>query len=140
MVTRALPGNLADTMVEGLADAAGGAVLRLAWDRADNMGMVATGLFILGGLVLPMFGGRGALMNTVSSGMFHSGSAIAGWLTTEKVLKLDAPAAQRALNPGVRRPALGSAYRPSYDGAKAPEVALHGVNPNTGETILLSRN
>ena len=139
MVARALPGNLADTLVEGLADAAGGAALRLAWDRDDNMGMVATGLFIVGGLVLPMLGGRNQLMNIISRGMFHSGTVVAGWATAEKALKLGGPASQRALSPGSRRAALRAGYRPGVDGARAPEGAISGVNPNTGESILDSR-
>lgn len=143
MAAVALPGNLAEVMVEGVADAGGGALLRLAWDRSDNIGMIATGGFILGGLILPMFGGRGqmgGLLDTASKAMFHSGATIAGWLTTEKVFNLEQPAAARALPPGARRRALRPpVYAPTSNGVTAPGVAISGRNPNTGEEILDSR-
>ena len=130
--------GIADVLIEGVADAGGGSALRFAWDRGDNIGMVATGAFIIGGLVLPMFV-RNQIVEVVSRGMFHSGAAIAGWLTTEKVMKMGSTAPALALGPGGARRALGRGNpAPSYNGARSPEVALTGTNPNTGEPIQFS--
>lgn len=128
-------GNIADLMIEGIADVAGGGAQRFAWDRSENVGMITTGLFIVGGVVLPMFV-KNQMVDTVAKGMFHSGAAIAGWIGTEKVLNLGTRAGQAALPTGAR-PRLGPGrYAPALDGHRAPEVVLRGVNPNTGEPIL----
>ena len=143
MAAFALPGNLADTLMEGVADAGGGAVLRLAWDRDDNTGMLATGGFILGGLLLPMFAGRGQMIGLLSNAMLHSGSVIAGWITTEKVFQLNQPVSMRPLAGKSPQRALRSgnspAYNPSPNGARVPQGAVSGRNPNTGDEILGSR-
>ena len=131
-------GNMADLLIEGLADAAGGGAQRFAWDRGDNVGMFTTGGFIVAGLVLPMFM-RNPMFDIMAKGMFHSGAAIAGWVTSEKVFNLAAAPAPVALQPGGSRRALGSGRpAPNYNGVRSPEVALRGVNPNTGEPILSS--
>ena len=131
--------QMADLMIEGGADALGGGALRFAWDRGDTVGMITTGAFIIGGLVLPMFL-RNQLTDIAAKGMFHSGAAIAGWLVTEKVMKMaPATAPAPALGPGGGRRALDMGSRaPSFNGARSPEVALTGLNPNTGEQIQYS--
>lgn len=127
--------NMGDLMIEGLSDAGGGGAQRWAWDRGETIGMVTTGAFIVGGLILPMFL-RNQLTDILARGMFHSGAAIAGWVTTEKVLNLAPIPTPAALNPGGSRRALGEGrYVPPMNGLRSPEVARHGVNPNTGEEI-----
>ena len=131
-------GNMADLMIEGVADVVGGGAQRFAWDRSEMVGMITTGAFVIGGLVLPMFL-KNPMTDIVAKGMFHSGAAIAGWVTTEKVFRLAPATATPALRPGGTRPQLGSGrYYPAVDGVRAPEVAYQGVNPNTGESILSS--
>ena len=133
--------NMADVMIEGLADVGGGAAQRFAWEQSENIGMITTGAFIIGGIVLPMFL-KNPMTDILAKGMFHSGAVIAGWIGTEKVFKLGSRPGQLALRPGGSRPQLGPGgrYIPALDGLRAPEVARTGVNPNTGEMILDSIN
>ena len=132
-------GNMADLMIEGVADAGGGGIQRWAWDQTENIGMINTGLFIVGGLVLPMFM-RNQLVDVMAKGMFHSGATVAGWIATEKVFNLGTRAGQPTFVPHGARPQLSRGrYFPAMDGARAPEVAIAGRNPNTGEEILDSR-
>ncbi len=132
--------NMADVMIEGVADLAGGAAQRFAWEQSENIGMITTGLFIVGGVVLPMFM-RNQMTDILAKGMFHSGAVVAGWVGTEKLFKLGTRPGQLALRPGGAMPALGPGgrYMPAMNGARAPEVSIVGVNPNTGEPILDSR-
>ena len=130
--------NMADVMIEGLADVGGGAAQRFAWEQSENIGMITTGAFIVGGIVIPMFL-KNPMTDILAKGMFHSGAVIAGWVGTEKVFKMGARPGQ-AMLPAGSRPMLSrearARYIPAMDGVRAPEVALHGVNPNTGEPIL----
>lgn len=129
--------NMADVMIEGLADIGGGAAQRFAWEQSETIGMVTTGAFIVGGIVLPMFL-RNPMADILAKGMFHSGAVIAGWVGTETVFKLGRRPGQ-ALLPGGARPQLRAGYyAPAIDGLRAPEVSRQGVNPITGEQILNS--
>ena len=134
MVTRALPGNLADAMVEGVLDFGGGGAQRFAYEQGETVGMMTTAGFILGGLFLPMFV-RGQMVDSLSKAAFHSGSTIAGWLATERVFKYG----PRAMLPDPNRGGRRALYRMNTNGARLPEVASSGLNPNTGEVILDSR-
>jgi hypothetical protein len=133
--------NLADVMIEGLADLGGGVAQRFAYEQSQNIGMITTGAFIVAGVIIPMFM-KNQITDIAAKGMFHSGAVIAGWVGAEKVFQLGTQPGQMALRPGGERlglPAGRGRYMPAIDGVRSPSVAISGVNPNTGETILDSR-
>ena len=137
MVTRAI--DVQESLIGGVAHAAGGALQRLAWEK-EQTGFMTTGAFVIGGLLLKSMAPRG-IMATLGEAAFNSGATIAGWVGAERVFQLGGGAAGGgglALRGGRNaRGFLGSGrQRVMANGYSNPGVALMGMNPNTGEQIL----
>jgi len=139
-------------MAVNLAPAAiGGAVQRIVYENNENYGFLTTGGFILGGTLLSMFGRKNDLLGRAGDGMIASGASILGWVGTEimflnkrpsrpaMIPQRQMPTPQQAYAPPAYRAALGPGQAHHNFSTGIPQVALQGLNPNTGETILSSR-
>lgn len=83
--------DYASAALEGVAAAVGGGIQRFAWDKKENIGMVVTGLSVVGGILGMQFSRPGDILETISRAAFYSGAAIAGWVATEKFVFKQSP-------------------------------------------------
>lgn len=131
MVTRAASVDLAEIAIDGVLHAAGGAVQRMAWEKGAGVsglhpGMLTTGVMILGGLAVSVYGRGGSdIVRRLAQASFYSGVTIAGWLTAEKVLQLG------QVGPGSESLPSGMEMSlPSYQFAGVPRAQAMTVDRN----------
>ena len=139
--------DMASLAVEGLSSAAAGAVQEFMWRPGKNMGYIATGAALLGGVALKVMGNN-KMLDQVGNAVFLSGAAVAGLKFSERYLSGGAAARlpsgsfsransyvpARAMSPGYARTSL-----PPAAVSRSPHVSVSSSNPNTGEQILSSR-
>ena len=136
--------DLASLAVEGLSSAAAGGLQEMAWRPTRNLGYMATGAALLGGIALKVMSNN-PMLNQVGNAVFLSGAAVSGLKFSERYLSGGATAARlpRQVNsymPARAIPAYrGGASLPPASVSRSPHVSISSANPNTGEQILSSR-
>lgn len=132
MVTRALPVDITNLLIDGALYGAGGGIQRMAWERSERMmgvstGALVTGALILGGLGMATFArGGGDMGRRIASAAFGSGMTVAGWLFAEKALVLgNVGAGSQSLPGGMEAMSL-----PSYQFAGVPRAQAQAIDMN----------
>ena len=140
--------DFASLAVEGLSSAAAGGLQEYMWRPTRNMGYIATGAALLGGVALKVMSNN-PMLNQVGNAVFLSGAAVAGLKFSERYLSGGPVAARlpsgnfnransyvpaRAMSPGYARTSI-----PASAMSRSPHVSVSTVNPGTGEQILSSR-
>ena len=142
--------DVAALAVEGVSAAVGGGVQEYLWRPKFNpvIGYLATGAALLGGIFLGATT-RGA-MSQAGHALYNSGATFLGVEAARRFVQTGATArlpasAQNGITGRTYAPAFNTgrahAHPPALVPAsnRAPQVALLGVNSNTGEEIRVSR-
>lgn len=136
--------DFASLAVEGLSSAAAGAVQEYLWRPTRNMGYIATGAALLGGVALKVMT-NSPMMNQIGNAVFLSGAAVAGLKFSERYMggtaaRLPAGNFSRAAaySPARAIPAYSRGVSLPPAATRGPQSSVSSSNPNTGEAILSS--
>lgn len=117
--------DVGNVLVESGTGLIGGGIQRMAWESSQMVGLIATGAFLIGGVVIQAMVDQ-PLLQQVGKAATISGATVAGWVGSEKYLiggvprtPLIAAEQQRALLEAQARRRGQVGARSGVDGASA---------------------
>ena len=146
--------DISSLAVDGFAHAAIGGAQQMAWRQTRNVGFFATGGAILGGIALQAM--NAPMAQKLGHAAFGSGLSILGWQLAQKFVP-GSPALPLGMFGGRGGRAPSYMNQPNYNpagqmpsyagqpralaapGGRLPQASLMSTNPNTGESVLVSR-
>ena len=114
--------ELGNTLVEVGTGIVGGGVQRMAWEASQMIGLISTGGFMLGGVVIQTMMDQ-PLLQRVGQAAAISGATVGGWVAAEKFLISGTP-----------RTPLGNVQQRSLN-----EARRHALAGRTGSDGLLAK-